>query len=93
MDKFAVINNQEECRFEVNVDNETALLQYDERNDIIVLLHTEVPDAFEGRGIGSMLAMHALEWVRSSNKRVKVRCAFVTRFMERHAEYNDLLVN
>ena len=44
-------------RYEMTVDGHTAIVEYrDEDAGTVRLLHTEVPSALEGRGIGSRLA-------------------------------------
>ena len=49
-------------QYEMQVDGETALVQYrDEGPGTVCLIHTEVPQALEGRGIGSSLAKGVLE--------------------------------
>jgi predicted GNAT family acetyltransferase len=53
-------------QYEMQVDGETALVQYrDEGPGTVCLIHTEVPQALEGRGIGSSLAGGVLEAVRA----------------------------
>jgi predicted GNAT family acetyltransferase len=54
-------------------------------------MHTEVPDELGGRGVGSELAQHALEWARTQQLKVKVYCAFVKKYLQRHKEYEDVL--
>jgi len=56
-----------------------------------VFVHTEVDDAHEGRGIGSQLVRSALDDVRAQGGKVVVLCPFVTDFMSRHPEYDDLV--
>ncbi len=57
-----------------------------------VLVHTEVLGSFEGRGIGTALARHALEAARAAGSRVIVTCPFIRGWLERHPEYADIVV-
>jgi predicted GNAT family acetyltransferase len=81
----------ERQRFEVDVGGDVAHLDYSRRDGRIALNHTEVPDAFEGRGVGSRLARAALEHARAEGLRVLVLCPFVRAWLERHPEYADLV--
>ncbi|MGZ3710077.1 MAG: GNAT family N-acetyltransferase [Bdellovibrionota bacterium] len=45
----------------------------------------------EGRGIGNVLARTALDYARSNGLRVVPRCKFISAFIKRHAEYQDLV--
>ena len=57
----------------------------------MTFIHTEIAPEFEGRGLGSRLAVAALDDVRRRGLRVVPRCPFIARFIAGHAEYQDLL--
>ena len=82
-----VINNTALQQFEYHIDGEMGILQYRFHDDLIWLMHTEVPKSLEGKGIASDLARFALEWARGNNRKVKVVCPFVAVFLKRHPEY------
>jgi predicted GNAT family acetyltransferase len=64
---------------------------YRRRGDVTDFLHTEV-DPDSGRsGVGGTLVRAALDDVRSSGGSVIASCPFVRGWIERHAEYSDLL--
>jgi predicted GNAT family acetyltransferase len=87
-----VTNNKEQLQFEVNQDGEKAVLQYRFLDDMIWLMHTEVPISLEGKGIASALAQYGLEWAKENQKKVKVICPFVAIYLKRHPEYNEIVV-
>jgi len=87
-----VTNNKEQMQFEVNQDGEKAVLQYRFLDDMIWLMHTEVPISLEGKGIASALAHYGLEWAKENQKKVKVICPFVAIYLKRHPEYNEIVV-
>jgi predicted GNAT family acetyltransferase len=89
---LTVTDNPELNRYELAVDGEVAFLSYRRREDHILLAHTEVPDAFRGRGYGGVLARHALDEARKANLQVIVKCPFVTTWLKRHHEYDDIIV-
>lgn len=86
-----VIHNKEARRFEIDLDGETALIDYSEQNGVMAMTHTEVPKKFEGKGIGSKLVKGALDLVKKENKKVNPLCPFVARYIERHSEYQSLV--
>jgi uncharacterized protein len=57
----------------------------------VVLVHTEVDSAYEGHGVGSVLAKAALDDIRRRGKRVTPLCPFVSTYIARHPEYADLV--
>lgn len=87
-----VTDNTQQSRFELAVDGDTAILQYMERNGALYLTHTEVPEQLEGRGIGSRIVKHALEQAKSRGMKVAPWCPFVRAYIERHPEYQSLVL-
>jgi len=87
-----VTDNDEEQRYEAHLDGQLAgIAAYTRSDGRIVFTHTEVDDAFEGRGIGGHLVKAALDDVRGRGLRVVPRCPFVKSYVERHPEHADLL--
>jgi hypothetical protein len=86
-----VSNNEAERRYELEVEGQLAIAEYRLRPGRITFTHTEVPDALEGRGIGSRLIKAALDDARAQGLKVVPTCAFVKHYMDRHPETQDLL--
>jgi uncharacterized protein len=86
-----VRNNVAENRFELDADGHTALAYYRVEPGVITFVHTEVPQELSGRGIGSRLVRGALELVRAQGLKVVPTCPFVSAYMGKHPEFNDLL--
>jgi predicted GNAT family acetyltransferase len=64
---------------------------FQERPGQVVLVHTEVDDAFEGQGVGSQLAEAVLADVRARGLQVVPQCPFIRAYIERHPEWQDLV--
>ena len=88
----AVVDRTDLNRYELAVDNDVAFLTYRRKPDHILLAHTEVPEVFRGRGYGSVLAKHALDEARRAGLNVIVKCPFVTAWLRRHHEYDDIII-
>jgi predicted GNAT family acetyltransferase len=87
-----VRDHRDKSRYEVLADGELAgFAQYVMRGGRLVFVHTEVDDAYEGRGIGSRLAAGALDDARARGLRILPLCPFIASFIERHSEYDDLV--
>ena len=86
-----VRDNAARKRFELETDGHTAYLYYRLEPGMITLVHTEVPPALGGRGVGSTLVRGALEAIRARGLKVVVTCPFVAAYMRKHPEFNDLV--
>lgn len=84
--------NEAENQFELKLDSGLALIGYELSGNTISIMHTEVPEAAEGQGIGSQLAKFALDYAREKALKVKVYCQFVKVYLQRHPEYQDIIV-
>jgi predicted GNAT family acetyltransferase len=93
MAQTSVRDNPAAGRYEVTVDGEPAgFAAYRIHGDRIIFTHTEVDDAYEGRGVGGALARAALDDVRARGQyRVTALCPFISAWIERHPDYQDLL--
>ncbi len=89
---LSIINNAEGKRFETTVEGETAFVEYILLPNRIIFTHTEVPRTLEGKGIGSALAKHVLEYAKQEKLMVQPLCPFIAGYMKRHREkYEGLL--
>ena len=89
-----VRDNPDALRYELLVDGEVAgEIRYRPRPDAVALVHTEVSQALEGRGLGGQVVQGALEDLRSRGLQVVPICPFVRSYIQRHPEYGDLVVD
>lgn len=86
-----VINNEATSRMEAQVSGHTAFIEYRRSGTTITFVHTYVPPALEGHGIGGKLARAGLEFARSAGLKVVVVCPFVMSYIRRHSEYSELI--
>jgi predicted GNAT family acetyltransferase len=57
----------------------------------LVVTHTEVRDEFEGQGVGGAIAKGLLATVRANGQQIVPLCPFISGYIERHPEYEDLV--
>ncbi len=80
-------------RYEARVDGRLAgFAEYLRTNEsgLVVFTHTEVAPEFNGQGVGSALARAGLDAARADGLRVLAVCPFITAWMARHPDYQDL---
>lgn len=86
-----IVHNPTEQRFEAEIEGQIAELNYTIGGNTIIFTHTGVPSALEGRGIGSLLVKAGLDHARENNLKVKALCWFVSGYIQRHEEYQDVV--
>jgi hypothetical protein len=84
-------DNSKLHRYEMVVDGWTAYVTYDLTDERIVLLHTLVPSALAGKGVGTALATAVLDDIRRRKLRVVPECPFIANFIARHPGFADLV--
>lgn len=79
-------------RWRVVVDGHEAQMSYSRASTALIIIdHTEVPDALRGRGVGQALVLRAVEDARRESFRIIPLCPFAKAQFERHAEWRDVL--
>lgn len=86
-----VTMNEATRRFETELDGETAFAEYRLVDHGIILPHTVVPEAFEGKGVGSALAKAALGYAREQGLKVIPTCPFIAGYIAKHPEWHDVV--
>jgi predicted GNAT family acetyltransferase len=60
-------------------------------NQQAVFTHTQVDDAYSGRGLGAQLAKVALDDARSNGWRILPLCPYISAYLRHHHEYDDIV--
>ena len=80
----AVIDNTGASQLELSMEGHTAILSYRRDGGRLVLVHTEVPEALAGRGIGGALVRAAVDLAAASKLPVEPRCPFANAWLRDH---------
>jgi predicted GNAT family acetyltransferase len=81
-----VIDLRDQDRLELCVDGHVAELVYRVEGNQLVLIHTEVPEALAGRGIGGRLVQAAIERAATDGLTIVPLCPFARQWLERHPD-------
>jgi uncharacterized protein len=86
-----VVHNAAGQQFELRFAGHLCLLQYRVADGRMIIYHTEVPEAIEGRGLATRMTKAALDFARSENLRVQPRCSYAAAYIRKNPEYADLV--
>lgn len=90
-DILHVEHNIQDRRFEIRIDSRYAKLLYYFQGGSIVFTHTAVPGTWRGQDVGNTLVRAGLDYARTNSLKVIPLCPFVSAFIHRSPEYQDLL--
>jgi predicted GNAT family acetyltransferase len=92
MTNNTIIHNPTLNRFEITIDSQTAVIEYQPVSpQVWKLSHTKVPAILEGQGIASHLAKTLLTYCRQQKIKILPECSFVVSYLQRHPEWDDVL--
>lgn len=83
--------NTERSRYELVTDGHISYVEYMLPGKKLILTHTEVPKALEGKGIGSKLIDHVLDDAKNLGLKVIPLCPFIASYIKRYPKWNSVL--
>lgn len=90
--RIEIADNAEEERYEIRAGGQLAgFVTYRLHPELIELIHTEIDEEFEGRGLGGQLIVFALNDARQRRLAVLPFCPFANDYIQRHRQYADLV--
>jgi predicted GNAT family acetyltransferase len=85
-------DHPEAQRYEVTVDGVLAgFADYERGEERVTFTHSEMDDAFAGRGLAGRLARKSLDDARAAGQSVVPMCPFYRSWIQRHSDYADLV--
>lgn len=87
-----IIHDVEKQKFYVIVDDIESHLEYAKKDNVLILNHTYVPNVLRGKGIAGKIVKAALTYAQDNNLKIIPRCSYAADYMQRHKEYENLLV-
>jgi predicted GNAT family acetyltransferase len=81
-----VVDDRGHDRLAFEQNGAVAELVYEVEADRLVLVHTEVPEALSGHGVGGRLVAAAVAKARAESLVVVPRCPFARRWLQEHPD-------
>ena len=87
-----LFRNDEKKRFELEVDGHTAFIEFIiDKDNIMYLTHTEVPNALGGKGIGKSIVDKTLHYIQDNGYTLAPLCPFVAAYLKRNPDWQSVL--
>jgi predicted GNAT family acetyltransferase len=81
-----VVDQRDASRFVLEQDGSEAELTYRLRDQELVLVHTGVPEALGGRGIGGTLVRAAVERAADEGLTIAPWCSYARKWLQDHED-------
>lgn len=73
-------------------DGALAFMSYSRAGETLMIIdHTEVPEALRGQGYGAALVERAVQDARDQGRKIVPLCPFAAAQFRRHSEWRDVL--
>lgn len=86
-------NDEKHGSFEAIIDgNRAGLMTYTwAGEDRFIIDHTEVEEAYNGKGVGKEMLIKAVEFARENNKKIIPLCPFAKATFQKNEDLQDVL--
>lgn len=81
-----IIDRQDQHRFVGTEEGLEAQLVYRVDGNTLALVHTEVPEALGGRGLGGELVQAAVDRAVTTGETLRPECSYARRWLQKHED-------
>ncbi|MBQ0148503.1 MAG: N-acetyltransferase [Flavobacteriaceae bacterium] len=86
-----VVKNSDKSRFELEIDGYIAFIDYKQKDQLIKLIHTEVPEELGGRGVAATLVEKTLVYLENNNFTLYPYCPYVYAYIKKHPDWKRIV--
>ena len=78
-------------RYELVVDGHVAFIDYKQKEEVVYLIHTEVPPALQGKGIAAELVEKTLQHIENHHEQLVPRCPYVQSYLRKKPDWERIV--
>jgi predicted GNAT family acetyltransferase len=90
-DDIELVNNEAIHNFEFVVDGHRSFIDYKTKDGKIYLVHTEVPEELEGRGVASVMVEKTFKYIEDKGLKLVPLCSYIQSYLKRYPEWDRIL--
>ena len=91
MDDLNLVNNEFLRQFEVQLDDQLAMIEYSEQERKIFLTKISIPESIQNKKFEEAFIVKVLEFIENKNLRVVPTSPKIAGFVRRNRSYKELL--
>ena len=85
------IHNQQKKQFQLQLDSGLAIVDYEMRDNVMYLIHSEVPYDLRGKSIGNTLVEKTFEYIEHHNIQAVAICRFIKLVAQRSERWKNII--
>lgn len=89
--RLEIRHQKENQHFTLDINGEIASVEYQFKNDIMFLTHSEVPNHLRGKGIGKVLVEKTFEKLTTEGYKGVAICSFIKAVAQRSEKWNKII--
>ena len=86
-----LVNNEAKHNFEIVVEGHRAFIDYQKRGEVFLLVHTEVPQEIEGKGVAGALVEKTFKYLEENHFKMMPFCAYIQSYLKRYPDWDRLI--
>jgi hypothetical protein len=86
-----LVKNQDKNRFEIEIEDHFAFIDYNELGNDIELVHTETDTELKGKGAAGAVVEKTLYYLKDNNISLHPFCPYVFAYIKRHPEWKSIV--
>lgn len=76
-------------RYEWQLGDEVAYIEYTERDGVLALTRTFVPESLAGQGIAGRMTEAVMSEIAAHGLKIEPCCSYIVHWLERHPEWKE----
>jgi len=86
-----VTNDRNQQRFQLSTESGLAFIDYTLEQGLYQLLHSEVPNALRGKGIGKVLVEQTFDLIAKEGRQAIAHCGFIKSVARSSDKWRDII--
>ncbi|SFT76901.1 hypothetical protein SAMN05216474_2294 [Lishizhenia tianjinensis] len=87
-----IIHDKAAKKFVLKVnDGGEAFIDYQEKDGVLHLVYSEVPEVYRGKGIGKELVLKTFDLLTKEGYKAKAVCGYVNAVRQRSEDWKDII--
>jgi predicted GNAT family acetyltransferase len=90
-ERLELVHDEAQQQLVMDINGEQAKVEYQVKNDVLYLIHSEVPYALRGKGIGKVLVEKTFEKLTEEGHKAVAICSYIKAVASRSEKWKQII--